>query len=89
VIWRGKGEWGEVYLSGKKNGKTGRRRGKGNNLVVLAHTSNPRTWEAEAGRALSSRTAWSGEGAPRQPGISRETSGRKTKINKQKEGRDS
>jgi hypothetical protein len=27
--------------------------------VVVAHAFNPSTWEAEAGRFLSSRTAWS------------------------------
>jgi SMC interacting uncharacterized protein involved in chromosome segregation len=27
--------------------------------VVVAHTFNPSTWEAEAGRFLSSRPAWS------------------------------
>ena len=26
--------------------------------AVVAHTFNPSTWEAEAGRFLSSRTAW-------------------------------
>jgi major histocompatibility complex class I len=30
-------------------------------LDVVAHTFNPSTWEAEAGRFLSSRTAWSTE----------------------------
>jgi hypothetical protein len=28
-------------------------------LGVVAHTFNPSTWEAEAGRFLSSRPAWS------------------------------
>jgi hypothetical protein len=28
-------------------------------VVVVAHTFNPSTWEAEAGGFLSSRTAWS------------------------------
>jgi hypothetical protein len=28
-------------------------------LVVVAHACNRSTWEAEAGRFLSSRTAWS------------------------------
>jgi hypothetical protein len=31
------------------------------NQVVLAHTFNPSTQEAEAGRSLSSRSAWSTE----------------------------
>jgi hypothetical protein len=29
--------------------------------AVVAHTFNPSTWEAEAGRFLSSRPAWSTE----------------------------
>jgi hypothetical protein len=29
--------------------------------VMVAHAFNPRTWEAEAGRFLSSRPAWSTE----------------------------
>jgi hypothetical protein len=29
--------------------------------AVVAHTFNPSTWEAEAGRFLSSRPAWSRE----------------------------
>jgi hypothetical protein len=29
--------------------------------VVMAHTFNPNTWEAEAGRFLSLRPAWSTE----------------------------
>jgi hypothetical protein len=29
--------------------------------AVVAHTFNPSTWEAEAGRSLSSRPAWSTE----------------------------
>jgi hypothetical protein len=29
--------------------------------AVVAHAFNPRTWEAEAGRFLSSRPAWSTE----------------------------
>jgi hypothetical protein len=30
-------------------------------LAVVAHTFNPSTWEAEAGRFLGLRTAWSTE----------------------------
>jgi hypothetical protein len=54
-----------------------------NSWAVVAHTFNPRTWEAEAGRFLGSRSAWSTEGVPGQPGLYRETLSRKTKINKQ------
>lgn len=38
-------------------------------LIVL-HTFNPRTWEAEAGASLCSRQAWSTEAVP---GLHRET----------------
>jgi hypothetical protein len=48
--------------------------------VVVAHAFNPSTWEAEAGRFLSSRPAWSTEWVPGQPGIHRETL---SQINKQ------
>jgi hypothetical protein len=34
---------------------------------VVAHAFNPSTWEAEAGRFLSSRPAWSAERVPGQP----------------------
>jgi hypothetical protein len=37
------------------------------------------TWEAEAGRSLSSRPAWSIEGVLGQPGLHRETLSQKTK----------
>jgi hypothetical protein len=40
---------------------------------VLAYTFNPSTREAEAGRFLSSRPAWSTKRAPGQPGLYRET----------------
>jgi hypothetical protein len=36
---------------------------------VVAHAFNPSTWEAEAGKFLSSRPAWSTEGVPGQPGL--------------------
>jgi hypothetical protein len=39
--------------------------------AVVAHAFNPTTQEAEAGRSLSLRTAWSTEGIPGQPGIHR------------------
>jgi hypothetical protein len=34
----------------------------------VAHDFNPSTWEAEAGRILSLRPAWSTEWVPGQPG---------------------
>ena len=40
----------------------------------------PSTWEAEAGRFLSSRPAWSTEWVPGQPGLHRETLSQKIKI---------
>jgi hypothetical protein len=39
----------------------------------VAHTFNPSTWEAEAGRFLSSRPAWSTKWVPGQPVLYRET----------------
>jgi hypothetical protein len=47
--------------------------------VVVAHAFNPRTWEAETGRFLSSRPAWSTKWFPGQPGLYRETLSPKTK----------
>jgi hypothetical protein len=44
---------------------------------MVAHAFNPSTWEAEAGRFLSSRPAWSIEWVPGQPGLHRETIERK------------
>jgi hypothetical protein len=41
--------------------------------AVVAHASNPSTWEAEAGGFLSSRSVWSTEWVPGQPGLHRET----------------
>jgi hypothetical protein len=40
---------------------------------VVAHAFNPSTWEAEAGRFLSLRPAWSTKWVPGQPGLHRET----------------
>jgi hypothetical protein len=40
---------------------------------VVAHTFKPNTREAEAGRFLSSRPAWSTKCVPGQPGLHRET----------------
>jgi hypothetical protein len=49
------------------------------------HTFNPSTQEAEAGRSLSSRPAWSTKWVPEQPGLYRETMSRKNKTRKEKE----
>jgi hypothetical protein len=52
--------------------------------AMVAHAFNPSTWEAEAGRFLSLRPAWSTEWVPRQPRLHRETLSRKQKqTNKQ------
>jgi hypothetical protein len=40
---------------------------------MVVHAFNPSTWEAEAGRFLSSRPAWSTKWVPGQPGLYRET----------------
>jgi hypothetical protein len=50
--------------------------------VEVAHTFNPSTWEAEAGRFLSSRPAWYTKWVLGQPGLYRETLSQKTKQNK-------
>jgi hypothetical protein len=47
--------------------------------VVMAHAFNPSTCEAEAGRFLSSRPAWSTKWVPGQLGLYRETLSQKTK----------
>ena len=49
---------------------------------VVAHAFNPSTWEAEAGRFLSSRPAWSTKWVPGQPELHRETLSWKTKKKK-------
>jgi hypothetical protein len=55
---------------------------------VVAHNFNLNTWEAEAGRFLSLRPAWSTEWVPEQPGLHRETlSENKTKQNKTKQNK--
>ena len=51
---------------------------------MVAQAFNPSTWEAEAGKFLSSRPAWSTESVPRQPGLRRETLSRKTKKKNKK-----
>jgi hypothetical protein len=48
--------------------------------VVVVHTFNPSTWEAEAGGFLSSRSVWS----PGQPGLYRETLSQKAKKKEKK-----
>jgi hypothetical protein len=47
--------------------------------AVVPPTFNPNTWEAEAGRFLSLRPAWSTKWVPGQPGLHRETLSWKTK----------
>ena len=47
----------------------------------MAHAFNGGTQEAEAGRSLSSRPAWSTERVPGQPGLHRETLSLKKKKN--------
>jgi hypothetical protein len=51
---------------------------------VVAHAFNPSTREAEAGRFLSSRPAWSTKRVPGQPGLHRETLSQKYKKQKTK-----
>ena len=51
---------------------------------MVTHVFNPSTQEAEAGRFLSSRPAWSTKLVPGQPGLYKETLSRKTKTNKKK-----
>jgi hypothetical protein len=48
--------------------------------AVVAHAFNPSTWEAEAGRFLNLRPAWSTEWAPGQPELHGET----LSLNKQR-----
>jgi hypothetical protein len=56
-------------------------------MVVVVHTFNPSTWEAEAGGFLSSRPAWFTKWVPEQPGLYRETLSRKKNLNfKHKQG---
>jgi hypothetical protein len=52
---------------------------KTDQLGVVVHAFNPRTWEAEAGEFLISRPAWSTDWVPGQPGLHRETLSRKKK----------
>ena len=39
----------------------------------MTHAFSPSTWEAEAGRSLGSRLAWSTDRVLGQPGLHRET----------------
>jgi hypothetical protein len=50
-------------------------------LGLVAHTFNPSTWEAEAGRSLSLRPALSTDQVPGQPGLAIE---RNTVLKSQK-----
>jgi hypothetical protein len=50
--------------------------------AVVVHAFNHSIWEAEASGYLSSRTAWSTEWVPGQPGLHRETLSWKTKKKK-------
>jgi hypothetical protein len=53
--------------------------------MMVAHTFNPSTWEAETGGFLSSRPAWSTELVPEHPGLHSETiSKTKTKTKTKK-----
>jgi hypothetical protein len=56
-------------------------------VVVVVHTFNPSTWEAEAGGSMSSRLAWFTVQVPGQPGLHRETLYQKTKQNKTKQNK--
>jgi hypothetical protein len=51
---------------------------------VVVHTFNPSTQEAEAGRSLSSRPAWSTEQVSGQPGLEKPKRERKEKKRKEK-----
>jgi hypothetical protein len=55
--------------------------------AMVAHAFNPSTWEAEAGRFLSSRPAWSMVWVPGQPELYREILPGKTKKRKKKKKR--
>jgi hypothetical protein len=50
--------------------------------AVVAHVFDPSTWEAEAGRVLSSRPTWSSEWVLGQSGLYRETLSRNKQTNK-------
>ena len=68
VTWEGMAEdesWRQHSETPVSKSKTSR--------AVMAHAFNPSAWEAEAGGFLSSRSAWSPEWVPGQPGLYRET----------------
>jgi hypothetical protein len=52
---------------------------------MVAHAFNPSTREAEAGRFLSSRPAWSTKWVPGQPRLHRETLPREKQTNKKQQ----
>jgi hypothetical protein len=51
--------------------------------AVVAHAFNPSTWEAEAGKFLSSRPAWSIEWVPGHSGLHKEALSQTNKQTKQ------
>jgi hypothetical protein len=53
---------------------------------VVAHAFNPSTWEAETGKFLSLRPAWSTKLVPGQPRLHKETQKKERKEGR-KEGR--
>jgi hypothetical protein len=53
-------------------------------LALVEHTFNSSTWEAVAGKFLSSRPAWSTECVSGQPELYRETLSQKKKKKKKK-----
>jgi hypothetical protein len=64
--------------------KTKNKNKKTQSQVVVVHAFNPSTWEAEAGRSLSSKPAWSTEQVARHLGIHRKTMSQKSKKTKTK-----
>jgi hypothetical protein len=46
-------------MEGRKGAEDRKEKRRETGQVVVAHTFNPSTWEAEAGRFLSSRPVWS------------------------------
>ena len=54
----------------------------------MAHTFKTSTWEAEAGKFLSSKPAWSRQRVPGQPGLHRETLSQKKEEKNKEQARD-